>query len=194
MQANELLVYAFVYHFSQGNGFCLRCAPAFIGKMCGNISVPTVKKILASLHQKNLLVYNDSKYAKEIEISTDVGRTFLNGDDDSKKDVSREIPKKKTKVPFSIPSVEEIAEYCIERNNGIDPEEFYDHYEANGWLVGKVPMKDWKAAVRTWERRRMSPRSSAPQSKAQRGKSNLQEAAKRILTSDSLMFVDEDAV
>lgn len=52
------------------------------------------------------------------------------------------------------PTVEEISEYCSERSNGIDPEEFYDFYEANGWIQGKgKPIQDWKAAVRTWERR-----------------------------------------
>ena len=54
---------------------------------------------------------------------------------------------------FSKPTVEEIRAYCKERKNGIDPVHFYDHYEAVGWKVGKNPMKDWKACVRTWERR-----------------------------------------
>ena len=54
---------------------------------------------------------------------------------------------------FVKPTVEEIAEYCRERGNNIDPQEFFDHYESNGWIVGRSPMKDWKAAVRTWEKR-----------------------------------------
>lgn len=52
---------------------------------------------------------------------------------------------------FLKPTVEEIRAYCMERSNGIDAERFYDYYEARGWMVGKSPMKDWKAAVRTWE-------------------------------------------
>ena len=56
------------------------------------------------------------------------------------------------KTRFSKPTVEEIHEYCFERNNGIDAQRFFDHYESNGWMVGKTKMKDWKAAVRTWER------------------------------------------
>ena len=51
-----------------------------------------------------------------------------------------------------IPAIEEVAAYCKERNNGIDPHKFYDYYQSNGWMVGKNKMKDWKAAVRTWER------------------------------------------
>jgi hypothetical protein len=55
---------------------------------------------------------------------------------------------------FIQPSLEEITVYCRERNNGIDPQSFIDHYSANGWKVGRNPMKDWRAAVRTWERNR----------------------------------------
>lgn len=56
---------------------------------------------------------------------------------------------------FTPPSVEEVAAYCAERNNGIDPQAFVDYYAARGWKYkGSVPMKDWKAAVRTWEQRR----------------------------------------
>lgn len=54
---------------------------------------------------------------------------------------------------FKKPSIEEIHEYCLNRNNKVDAEQFYDFYESNGWMVGKNRMKDWKAAVRTWEKR-----------------------------------------
>lgn len=54
---------------------------------------------------------------------------------------------------FIKPTIEEIQQYCSERNNGINAEAFYDFYESKGWLVGKNKMKDWKACVRTWEKR-----------------------------------------
>ena len=53
---------------------------------------------------------------------------------------------------FSIPSLEEVEEYCNERNNNVDAQKFIDYYTANGWKVGRNPMKDWRAAVRTWEK------------------------------------------
>ena len=53
---------------------------------------------------------------------------------------------------FTTPTLEEVKEYCSERKNGVDAERFVNYYTANGWKVGKNPMKDWKAAVRTWER------------------------------------------
>ena len=54
---------------------------------------------------------------------------------------------------FTKPTVEDIRDYCRERRNAIDPQRFYDFYEAKGWRVGNQPMKDWQAAVRTWEGR-----------------------------------------
>jgi len=53
---------------------------------------------------------------------------------------------------FSKPSLDEVKAYCIERKNTVHPQRFIDHYESNGWKVGRNPMKDWKASVRTWER------------------------------------------
>jgi len=53
---------------------------------------------------------------------------------------------------FQKPTIDQITEYCTERSNSIDPQQFFDYYEANGWHVGRNPMKDWKSAVRYWER------------------------------------------
>lgn len=54
---------------------------------------------------------------------------------------------------FTPPSLIEVTDYCRERNNTVDPQRFIDFYESKGWFVGKNKMKDWKAAVRTWEQR-----------------------------------------
>lgn len=54
---------------------------------------------------------------------------------------------------FKKPTIDEIADYCFERENNIDANEFYDFYESKDWMIGKNKMKDWKASVRTWERR-----------------------------------------
>ena len=53
---------------------------------------------------------------------------------------------------FRPPTLEEVVGYCRERHNQVDPQRFLDYYTSNGWRVGKNPMRDWKAAVRTWER------------------------------------------
>ena len=54
---------------------------------------------------------------------------------------------------FRPPTLQEVKAYCQSRNNGVNPEKWYAHYEAVGWKVGKNKIKDWKAAVRTWEQR-----------------------------------------
>ena len=64
---------------------------------------------------------------------------------------------------FQKPSVQDVADYCKERNNSVDAQTFFDFYEAKGWMIGKEKMRDWKAAVRTWERRdRASPTKGNP--------------------------------
>ena len=53
---------------------------------------------------------------------------------------------------FTPPSVDEVAAYCRERGNGVDAQRFVDFYASKGWKVGSAGMKDWRAAVRNWER------------------------------------------
>ena len=69
---------------------------------------------------------------------------------DIDKDIEKEVNKPQKR--FTKPTIEEVQAYCLERNNGVDAQKWFDYYSSNGWKVGKNPMKDWKAAVRTWER------------------------------------------
>lgn len=55
-----------------------------------------------------------------------------------------------TRSRFSPPTVKEVRAYCAEKGYTLDADRFVDYYTSNGWKVGKNPMKDWKAAVRTW--------------------------------------------
>lgn len=68
---------------------------------------------------------------------------------------------------FTIPTPEEVQAYCDERKNGILGQQFCDFYSSKGWKIGKEPMKDWKAAVRTWEMRRKDSTPSITQPQAQ---------------------------
>ena len=61
--------------------------------------------------------------------------------------------KKSRAARFTPPSVDEVREYCQGRGNHVDPEQFVDFYASKGWKIVSQSMKDWKAAVRTWERR-----------------------------------------
>lgn len=68
----------------------------------------------------------------------------------------KEIYKEKDSKKHKKPTLEEVKEYCLERNNNVDAELFINYYESNGWKVGRNSMKDWKACVRTWERNKVN--------------------------------------
>ncbi len=73
---------------------------------------------------------------------------------DIDKDCKEKTYKKESKTPvFKKPSIDELQKYCNERKNSIDPQSFYDYYESVGWKIGNKPMKDWKAAIRSWEKK-----------------------------------------
>ena len=80
-----------------------------------------------------------------------LGKVSLGEERVEEKDVSNETSKKKKFVP---PTLEELDDYCYEHNLSVDPQEFIDFYDGNGWMVGKNHMKDWKATARNWDRRR----------------------------------------
>lgn len=65
---------------------------------------------------------------------------------------------KRVSSRFAPPTVDDVKAYCFERGNNVDPQRFIDYYQSNGWKVGKNQMKDWKAAVRTWEQRDAAPK------------------------------------
>ena len=66
---------------------------------------------------------------------------------------SVEADKPPTRYRFTPPTVDEVMAYCAEKGYRVDPERFVDYYTSNGWRVGKNPMKDWKSAVRNWNKK-----------------------------------------
>ena len=95
--------------------------------------------------QTNLRQISD-KYTPEIEIE-------LEKDIEIEKEIHSSAKSTTTKRKrFEKPTLSQITQYCLERNNNVNAEQFFDYYESNGWKVGKNAMKDWKACVRTWER------------------------------------------
>nr|DAW69964.1 MAG TPA: DnaD like replication protein [Caudoviricetes sp.] len=95
--------------------------------------------------QTNLRQISD-KSTPEIEIE-------LEKDIEIEKEIHSSAKSTTTKRKrFEKPTLSQITQYCLERNNCVNAEQFYDYYESNGWKVGKNAMKDWKACVRTWER------------------------------------------
>lgn len=97
--------------------------------------------------QTNLLQISE-KSPPEIEIEIE-----LEKDIEIEKEIHSSAKSTTTKRKrFEKPTLSQITQYCLERNNNVNAEQFYDYYESNGWKVGKNAMKDWKACVRTWER------------------------------------------
>ena len=80
------------------------------------------------------------------------------------KDKEKEIKRKR----FTPPTIQEVAEYCLEKGYAVDAERFIDFYASKGWMIGKNQMKDWKAAVRNWnrgQRQGLTTESKAPDSR-----------------------------
>ena len=99
----------------------------------------------------------------------------------------REEAGKPPRAPaFKPPTVEEVAAYCQERQNGIDPEAFVTFYEGTNWFRGKTKIKDWKACVRTWEKRdRETPPREKPQPKPKQYTTAAQYEATKPKTIDT---------
>ena len=87
---------------------------------------------------------------KLLQCNTDV--TSCNEEIEIEKEIDIEKDNNKPQKRFAKPTIDEVKAYCQERNNNVDAEKWYNYYSSNGWKVGRNPMKDWKAAVRTWER------------------------------------------
>lgn len=134
-----------------------------------------------SIYKDLLLQMNPEVKLVEKRPRADVGRTMdgqwtVNGpsmdgiskDKLSKDKLSQDRLKIDAPKRFKPPTVEEVEAYCVERNNRVDPERFVDYYTANGWVQGKgKPIKDWKAAVRNWERNEKTSQVNAAQQAAQ---------------------------
>ena len=108
----------------------------------------------ANQNSENATVREFILYIREIY------RYNLNDNDNDNERIVDDSSKEKRKR-FTPPTLEEVTAYCRELNSKIDPQQFIDYYTANGWVQGKgKPIKDWKAAVRTWNRRENKPQGN----------------------------------
>lgn len=177
LSGNELIVFALINSYSQkGNGVFFG-GINFLCEVCG-ISRKTAFNVLNSLIEKEYIIKNEighngvryvtfkvnenfthgvqNLHIGGVEITPNIESTYIN---------DNTLSNNKRSSKFQKPSVEEVREYCQSRRNGIDAETFINFYESKGWVVGKSPMKDWKAAIRTWEKR--TPTPSAPRTQTQ---------------------------
>lgn len=164
---NEMLLYALIYSYSDG-GSAFYGSTEYLAKRLGS-SKSRIIKVLNEMVSKGLIIKKVSgKYnfyvtnfnyvcntdeppvsvqhpeRCQIDTETSVKPTPNNINNNIKNNIST--------TRFKKPTVEEVEAYCKERNNSVDPYKFVEHYNSNGWNVGKSAMKDWKSAVRYWER------------------------------------------
>lgn len=106
------------------------------------INEEAVLNILDYKKSKNLITGDEKTSSQETK------KLDCNNKESNKKDNNKD-----NRVAFTPPTLDEVSAYCRERQNSVDPEKFIDFYQSKGWMVGRNRMKDWKAAVRTWEKR-----------------------------------------
>ena len=104
---------------------------------------------------ENYAFYNDvqnAKGQKKDEKRTVCGQFADTNNNDNNDNNIYNNKNARARERFVAPTIDEVRAYCTERNNSVDAQRFVDYYTANGWMVGKNKMKNWQAAVRTWER------------------------------------------
>ena len=160
---NAKLLYAEITALCNMNGKCTASTEYF----CRLYEVSRVSI------QKWLKILEDNDYIKRVNIyklgSKEIDKrviTLVNiptkekfTDNTNINIINTNLTDSNRKALFKKPTLDDVKSYCIERNNNIDAEAFLDFYESKDWKIGKNKMKDWKAAVRTWERREVKPKT-----------------------------------
>ena len=161
----EADVFAVINGYSQEGQGCFYGSLAQLSSFCGIKSKTTTQRILKSLVDKGAIIKgeesrNGVRFCTYRGANDWYGISKIGMGGISEIDTNNERDKyiniyslSKGSSRFQKPSLEEIREYCISRGNSVDPEQFFNFYESKGWMVGKTHMRDWRAAVRTWEKR-----------------------------------------
>lgn len=167
----EADVFAVINGYSQEGQGCFFGSLAQLSRFCGIKSKTTTQAILKRLVEKGAIV-KEEKVEKGVKtciysvnhqwwgiskIDMGISKIDMGGISEigtnNKSNINNRNTLSNKEHRFQKPSLDEIRDYCLSRSNSVDPEQFYNFYESKGWMVGKTPMKDWKASVRTWEKR-----------------------------------------
>ena len=176
LKGNELLVYAIIYGFSQEEGQVFSGSLQYLADWTSSTKQGVMKN-LKSLVEKGYIVKNDKfingvkfceYYATQFNrvynsVEQGIQLSLMGGmqqslpnnidinniDNNINNNIENSSSTNSSK--FKKPTLEEVKNYCLERKNNVDAENFIDFYESNGWKVGNNKMKEWKASVRTWE-------------------------------------------
>lgn len=166
LKGNELIVFAFLNGYSQEGQGCYYGSLSHLQRVCGIASRQTAIDVLKSLMAKGYISKTENQfngikvvsYSVCPKVRQDVqkmDRGCPENGHNNKEDINinNNSLYKRESSRFQKPSIDEIRQYCISRNKSVDPEQFFNFYESKGWTIGKSHMKDWRAAVRTWEKR-----------------------------------------
>lgn len=163
------LLYGEITALSNKNGICF-ASNSYFAKLY-NVTNTTISLLIKDLidngYIEREIIYKDG--TKEIEnrylriLKEGYLRNLKGGIQENLKDNNTSINNTSNKKEiykekrFKKPTLEEVKEYCKDRNNNIDAQRFIDFYESKDWMIGKNKMKDWKAAIRTWEKNNNTP-------------------------------------
>lgn len=163
----ETAVYAMVYGFSQDGESTFKGSLSYVARKVKS-SKDTARRALRKLEElgyiERIVVPVNGVEFNTYKV-TDRGCTMQGGIANCKGGGSKMLPNNKeynkdilcvsnkSSRSFCPPTESEVRDYCNERRNDVNAEAFFAYYESNGWMVGKNKMKDWKAAVRTWEQK-----------------------------------------
>ena len=188
---NEMLLYALIYSYSDG-GSAFYGTTEYLAKRLGS-SKSRIIKVLNEMVSKGLIIKKTSgrfnfyvtnfnyvcntyepsvsvQHPERCQIDTESSVT------PTPNNINNNINNNISAKRFVKPTVEEVQAYCKERNNNVDAEKFISHYDSNGWKVGRTPMKDWKSAVRTWERNSFNNQSKVIQEESSKPQFNVVKA------------------
>ena len=108
----------------------------------------------ANVSDKKQMVSEESKKSKCFSEKAKKADNDNEYDNDLKENTLEGVKEKR----FAPPTLQEVKDYCLKMGyTHVNAERFIDYYASNGWMVGKNRMKDWKAAVRNWDRREKNP-------------------------------------
>lgn len=121
------------------------------------LSIQQIRTCLNRLKSTNQITIDSTRQGTIIQvINYDKYQVSTNESTNDQPTINQQVTTnkndKKERSVFIPPTADQVKEYCLDRGNNVDPNRFVDFYTAKGWIVGKSKMKDWKAAVRTWEK------------------------------------------
>ena len=176
LKGNELIVYAIIFGFSQDGESEFTGSLQYLADWTCSTK-QGVMKALQSLCEKQLILKN-VEYKNNIRFCTykstvlnkveqGIKQSLMGYETEFNGGIKQSLPNNINNIlenninyscstqqqPFQKPTIKEIADYCAERKNKIDPAYFFDYYETKCWKVGKHKMTDWKSCIRNWERK-----------------------------------------